>query len=94
MGKLLNHLVSKNVLNPKDVGSGCVLYGSMLDDIGIDLPKAPNNFGEILGMVKEIVVKMEDEWFKKAVLDAVIKSVSESVLATQAPEIEACRSLV
>ncbi|KAF8073282.1 hypothetical protein N665_1122s0011 [Sinapis alba] len=62
----------------------------MLDDIGIDLPKAPNTFGEILGslvmanasdfeMVKEILVKMEDEWFTKAVLDAVIKSVSESL---------------
>ncbi|CAN6985518.1 unnamed protein product [Brassica rapa subsp. trilocularis] len=57
----------------------------MLDDIGIDLPKAPNNFGEILGslvmasasgfeLVKDILMKMEDEWFKKAVLDAVIKS--------------------
>ncbi|KAF3489297.1 hypothetical protein F2Q69_00057755 [Brassica cretica] len=72
-----------------------MLYGSMLDDIGIDLPKAPNNFGEILGslvmanasdfvMAKEILVKMEDELFKKAVLDAVVNSVSESPLATQA----------
>ncbi|KAF3600389.1 hypothetical protein F2Q69_00033213, partial [Brassica cretica] len=76
-------------------GSGCMLYGSMLDDIGIDLPKAPNNFGEILGslvmanasdfvMAKGILVKMEDELFKKAVLDAVVNSLSESPLATQA----------
>ncbi|WZZ09739.1 hypothetical protein YC2023_095660 [Brassica napus] len=49
VAKLLNHLVSKNVLTPKDIGSGCVLYGPTLDDTGIDLPKAPNNFGEILG---------------------------------------------
>ena len=72
-----------------------MLYGSMLDDIGIDLPKAPNNFGEILGslvmanasdfvMAKGILVKMEDELFKKAVLDAVVNSLSESPLATQA----------
>lgn len=105
VAKLLEHLVSKNGLTPKDIRNGCLLYGSMLDDIGIDLPKAPNNFGEILGslvmaqasdfqMVKEILMKMEDEWFKKAVLDAVIKSVSESLLATQAAEVEACRSLV
>ncbi|VVB10930.1 unnamed protein product [Arabis nemorensis] len=105
VAKLLKHLVSKNVLTPKDIGNGCLLYGSMLDDIGIDLPKAPNNFGEILGslvmaqasdfeMVKEILMKMEDEYFKKAVLDAVVKSVSESLLATQAAEVEACRSLV
>ncbi|KAJ4870669.1 Eukaryotic translation initiation factor isoform 4G-2 [Raphanus sativus] len=105
VANLLAHLVSKNVLTPKDIGSGCLLYGSMLDDIGIDLPKAPNNFGEILGslvmanasgfeMVKEILVKMEDEWFKKAVLEAVIKNVSDSLLATHAAEVEACRSLV
>ncbi|KAL0798264.1 hypothetical protein Bca101_053438 [Brassica carinata] len=105
VAKLFNHLVSKNVLSPKDIVSGCVIYGSMLDDIGIDLPKAPNNFGEILGslvmaiasdfeMVKEILLKMEDELFKKAVWDAVVKSVSESLLATQAAEVEACRSLV
>lgn len=79
--------------------------GLWLDEIGIDLPKAPNNFGEILGslvmanasgfeMVKEILVKMEDEWFKKAVLEAVIKNVSDSLLATHAAEVEACRSLV
>ncbi|KAL1210517.1 Eukaryotic translation initiation factor isoform 4G-2 [Cardamine amara subsp. amara] len=105
VGELLEHLVSKNVLTPEDLGNGCLLYGSMLDDIGIDLPKAPNNFGEILGslvmakasdfkVVKEILMKMEDEWFKKAVLEAVIRSVSESLLATQAAEVEACRSLV
>ncbi|CAN8326664.1 unnamed protein product [Cochlearia groenlandica] len=105
VAKLLEHLVSKNVLTPKDLKSGCVLYGALLDDIGIDLPKAANNFGEILGSlvmanasdfeaVKEVLTKMEDEWFKKAVLDAVIKSVSESMLATQADEVEACRCLV
>nr|VDC74189.1 unnamed protein product [Brassica rapa] len=105
VANLLAHLVSKNVLTPKDIGSGCLLYGSMLDDIGIDLPKAPNNFGEILGslvmasasgfeVVKEILMKMEDEWFKKAVLDAVIKSVSDSLLVTHAADVEACRSLV
>ncbi|KAL0739240.1 hypothetical protein Bca4012_015450 [Brassica carinata] len=105
VARLLEYLVSKNVLTPKDIGSGCLLYGSMLDDIGIDLPKAPNNFGEILGslvmanasdfgMVEEILKKMEDDRFKKAVLDAVIKSVSESLLAAQAAKVEACRSLV
>ncbi|CDY28210.1 BnaA01g06390D [Brassica napus] len=41
-----------------------------------------------------ILMKMEDEWFKKAVLDAVIKSVSDSLLVTHAADVEACRSLV
>ncbi|AEE85795.1 translation initiation factor-like protein [Arabidopsis thaliana] len=105
VAKLLEHLVSKNVLTPKDLRNGCLLYGSMLDDIGIDLPKAPNNFGEILGslvmakasdseLVKEILMKMGDEWFKKAVLEAVMRSVSESLLTTEAVEVEACRGLV
>nr|VDC83846.1 unnamed protein product [Brassica rapa] len=105
VARLLEYLVSKTVLTTKDIGSGCLFYGSMLDDIGIDLPKAPNNFGEILGSlvmanasdfetVEEILKKMEDDRFKKAVLDAVIKSVSESLLAAQAAKIEACRSLV
>ncbi|CAH8355710.1 unnamed protein product [Eruca vesicaria subsp. sativa] len=105
VARLLEYLVSKNVLTSKDIGSGCLLYASMLDDIGIDLPKAPNNFGEIVGSlvmanasdfgtVEEILLKMEDDRFKKAVLDAVIKSVSESLLAAQATKVEACRSLV
>uniref|UniRef100_A0A1J3G2H2 Eukaryotic translation initiation factor isoform 4G-2 n=2 Tax=Noccaea caerulescens TaxID=107243 RepID=A0A1J3G2H2_NOCCA len=108
--ELLEHLILKNALTQKDVGSGCLLYGSMLDDIGIDLPKAPNSFGEILGklvsaeildfeLVKEVLKKMEDEYLRKSVLDAVIKSVTESssgqsLLDSQAAEVEACRSLL
>lgn len=44
-------------------------------------------------MVEKILMKMEDGFFKKAVLDAVM-SVSESLLATQAAEVEACRGLL
>jgi translation initiation factor 4G len=108
--ELLEHLISKNALTQKDVGSGCLLYGAMLDDIGIDLPKAPSSFGEILGklvsaeildfeLVKEVLKKMEDEYLRKTVLDAVMKSVTESssgqsLLDSQAAEVEACRSLL
>ncbi|XP_010472401.1 PREDICTED: eukaryotic translation initiation factor-like [Camelina sativa] len=87
IAKLLKHLISKNVLTCEDLGAGCFLYGSMLDDIGIDLPKAPNSFGEILGelvsakalefeFVGEVVKKMEDEWFRNIVVEAVSKSIS------------------
>ncbi|KAJ6743847.1 EUKARYOTIC TRANSLATION INITIATION FACTOR 4 GAMMA [Salix viminalis] len=31
--------------------------GSLLDDIGIDLPKAPNNFGEVLGNLVVVRVR-------------------------------------
>nr|AAK62591.1 AT5g57870/MTI20_13 [Arabidopsis thaliana]AAK91491.1 AT5g57870/MTI20_13 [Arabidopsis thaliana] len=81
----------------------------MLDDIGIDLPKAPNNFGEIVGklilaggvdfkLVREIIGKMEDDRFQKMVVDAAVRIVEsseqgKSLLASQAADIEACRNL-
>ncbi|KAF2310435.1 hypothetical protein GH714_010084 [Hevea brasiliensis] len=49
VAKLLEYLLTKKVLTARDIGTGCLLYGSLLDDIGIDLPKAPNNFGEVIG---------------------------------------------
>uniref|UniRef100_A0A1J3IS27 Eukaryotic translation initiation factor isoform 4G-1 n=1 Tax=Noccaea caerulescens TaxID=107243 RepID=A0A1J3IS27_NOCCA len=106
---LLEYLLSKKVVTPKDLASGVSLYGAMLDDIGIDLPKAPNNFGEIVGklilaggvdfkLVREIVGKLEDDRFQKAVVDAAVRIVEsseegKSVLASQAADIEACRNL-
>ncbi|CAK7338166.1 unnamed protein product [Dovyalis caffra] len=109
VAKLLEYLFAKKVLTAEDIGAGCLLYGSMLDDIGIDLPKAPNNFGEIMGklvlvggldfkVVIEVLKKMEDDMFRRAVFEAAIRIVSSSpdgqhVLDTQASDIEACRSL-
>ncbi|KAE8700159.1 Eukaryotic translation initiation factor isoform 4G-1 [Hibiscus syriacus] len=49
VSKLLEYLFTKKVLTARDIGTGCLLYGALLDDVGIDLPKAPNNFGEIIG---------------------------------------------
>lgn len=108
--KLLEHLLNKNVLTARDIGSGCLLYGSMMDDIGIDLPKAPNNFGEILGklvsiggldfaVVKEVLKKMEDNFFQKAIFGGAMKSLNsspsgEGILATQRVEIQACENLL
>ncbi|KAL5699013.1 hypothetical protein ACHQM5_029975 [Ranunculus cassubicifolius] len=86
--KLLEDLYKKKVITSRDVGTGCLLYGVMLEDIAIDLPKAPFNFGEIMGklivagcldfkVVGEILKKIEDpdSLFKQAILDATIKSV-------------------
>lgn len=110
VAKLLQYLYAKKVLTARDIGTGCLLYGSVLDDIGIDLPKAPNNFGEIIGklvlaggldftVVREVLKKMEDDMFQKAVLDAALRTVSSSpeaqvILDSQASDIEACRSLL
>lgn len=109
VANLLEHLFTKKILSASDLGTGCLLFGSLLDDIGIDLPKAPNNFGEIMGklilaggldfkVVKEILKKVEDDWFQKAVFDAVLRVINSSsgqaLLDSQASDIEACRSVL
>lgn len=109
IANLLEHLLSKKVVTPKDLETGFLLYGAMLDDIGIDLPKAPNNFGEIVGklilagdvdfkLVREIIGKMEDDRFQKMVVDAAVRILEssekgKSLLASKAADIEACRNL-
>ncbi|KAE8710376.1 Eukaryotic translation initiation factor isoform 4G-1 [Hibiscus syriacus] len=109
VSKLLEHMSIKKVFTPRDIGNGCLLYGALLDDVAIDLPKAPNNFGEIIGglllaggldfkEVKEILKKMEDGMYQKAVFDSAMRSVSsnpsgQGLLNASASEVEACRSL-
>ncbi|KAK4769382.1 hypothetical protein SAY86_027532 [Trapa natans] len=108
--KLLEFLLTKNVLTPRDLGSGCLLYGSMMDDIGIDLPKAPNNFGEILGrlilaggidfkVVKEILLRVEDDLYQKEIFKAAMKMINsnpsgQAVLGAQVSEVEECSGMV
>ena len=109
IASLLVYLLSKKVVTPKDLETGCLQFGAMLDDVGIDLPKAPNNFGEIVGklivaggvdfkLVREVLGKMEDDRFQKAVIDAAVRIVEsseqgKSLLASQAADVEACRNL-
>ncbi|XP_024961026.1 eukaryotic translation initiation factor-like [Cynara cardunculus var. scolymus] len=106
--KLLDYLCSKKVLVKPDLRTGCVSYGSLLDDIAIDLPKAPNNFGEIMGrlvvsggidfkVVAEVVKNME-EYFRKAVFGGVKRIVGSSssgnvILTAQAADVAVCESL-
>ncbi|KAI3837717.1 hypothetical protein MKX03_001807 [Papaver bracteatum] len=110
VAKLLVHLFSKKVLIARDIGTGCLLYGSMLDDIGIDIPKAPSNFGEIMGkmilagslefkVVNEILKNVEDTRFKKAIFDSAMSCVTtdpsgQGVLGSQEADIEGCKSLL
>jgi translation initiation factor 4G len=93
--KLLEYLLAKKVLTSDDIETGFSLYASNLDDIGIDLPKAPNNFGEIIGklvlsggldfkVVEEIVKKMEDDMFQKAVVSAASRIVSSGASSSSA----------
>ncbi|XP_020080570.1 eukaryotic translation initiation factor-like, partial [Ananas comosus] len=107
---LLQFLFAKNVLELRDLGTGCLLYGSMLDDISIDLPKAPVYFGEVMGkliladglsfkVVEEILKKVEDERFREAIFDAVVKSIEANpsglvIMSSQSTELEACKNLL
>ncbi|KAI4376764.1 hypothetical protein MLD38_014487 [Melastoma candidum] len=109
VGKLLEFLLTKKTFSSRDIGTGCLLYASMLDDIGIDLPKAPNNFGELVGrlvsaggldfkVLKEILKKVEDDRYQRAIFDSTMKIVSGSpsghtILDSQAADIEECKSL-
>ncbi|KAL4589921.1 hypothetical protein LXL04_002833 [Taraxacum kok-saghyz] len=107
--KLLDHLVSKKVLTRADLTAGCTAYGSLLDDIAIDLPKAPSNFGEIMGhlvvtggldfkIVADVLKTMEDDHFQKAVFMGVKRVVGSSanggaVLEAQAADVAACERM-
>ncbi|KAK9705704.1 hypothetical protein RND81_07G076600 [Saponaria officinalis] len=108
--KFLEHLLAKNVFSPRDIGTGCLLYGSIIDDIAIDLPKAPNNFGEIIGklilakgtdfnVVKEVLKKVEDEMFRKPIFDATVRVIGSSpsgqgLLEAQASDVKECKGLL
>ncbi|KAL8168373.1 hypothetical protein V2J09_009872 [Rumex salicifolius] len=110
VSNLLGHLLANKRFTTKDIAEGCVAYGSLMDDIAIDLPKAPNNFGEIagqlvlaggldFGVLKDVLEKMEDDFFRKAIFNAAVRVVSSSpsgqcVMDAQADQIEACRGLL
>ncbi|KAL6534796.1 hypothetical protein OROGR_013471 [Orobanche gracilis] len=80
-----------------------------LEDLAIELPKAPAQFGEIVGglvlaggldfkVVSEILVKVGDTYYQKAVFDAAMKTVrsghaGKEVVYTQASDIAACECL-
>ncbi|KAG9455904.1 hypothetical protein H6P81_000412 [Aristolochia fimbriata] len=108
--KLLEFLFGKKVISSRDIETGCLLYASALDDVGIDIPKAPSNFGEVIGslivagaldfkVVKEILGKVEDTRFRGAILDGAMKSVNANptgreIIASQKDEVKACEDLL
>ncbi|KAI3814686.1 hypothetical protein L1987_14330 [Smallanthus sonchifolius] len=109
LAKLLDHLLANKVLTRANLASGCTSYGSLLDDIAIDLPKAPTNFGEIMGhlvlsggldfkVVYDVLKKMEDDYFQKSVFTSVKWVVGSSpfgkdVFELQAADVGLCESL-
>ncbi|TKY73135.1 Eukaryotic translation initiation factor isoform 4G-1 [Spatholobus suberectus] len=109
VANLIEYLYIKKILTAIDIGTGCLLFGSLLDDIGIDLPKAPSNFGEIIGklilaggldfkVVREILKKVEDDLFQRAIFDSAVEAIGyasgQAVLDSQTSDIEACQRLL
>ncbi|TVU29289.1 hypothetical protein EJB05_20849 [Eragrostis curvula] len=108
--KLLEHLHSKNIFKAADLGTGCLLYGSLLDELAIDLPKAPAHFGEVFGrlilshcmgfgVLEDTLRKMEDAFFRSAVFKAATKTIEanpsgQAILSSHAAEIDACNNLL
>ncbi|KAH6819235.1 MIF4G domain-containing protein / MA3 domain-containing protein [Perilla frutescens var. frutescens] len=111
VAKLVEYLFAKKVLTAEDIATGSIHYAALLEDLAIDLPKAPANFGEIIGVlvlvgglnfkvVREILAKVDDDYFQKAVFTAAMKIVSSSsdpdgkqLLDAQASDVAACESL-
>ncbi|CAN6450334.1 unnamed protein product [Victoria cruziana] len=110
ISKLLEFFITKKALTLQDLRSGCLQYGSQLDDIALDAPKAPSNFGEVIGrliiagildfkFVRETLQNIEDTFYRKLVLDAAmewIKSTGagQSILGSQGADVEACDRLL
>nr|GMD27583.1 eukaryotic translation initiation factor-like [Ipomoea batatas] len=108
--KLLEYLFEKKIFDSNVLGSGCQKFASLLDDLAMDLPKAPTNFGDIIGrlvlagginfsIVNEILKSIGDNFYLKDVFSAVMRVVSSSpsgnaILDSQATNVEACRSLL
>ncbi|KAL3331681.1 hypothetical protein AABB24_032341 [Solanum stoloniferum] len=109
VAQLLEHLFVKKVFTAGDLVTGFLNFSSLLDDLAMDLPKAPVNFGDIISrlvlagafdfkVVNEILKKVTDDLYQKDVFTATMGSISSSptgqaVLDSQASDVEACKAL-
>ncbi|XP_009597543.1 eukaryotic translation initiation factor isoform X2 [Nicotiana tomentosiformis] len=109
VAQLLEYLFVKKVFTAGDLGTGLLNFASLLDDLAMDLPKAPANFGEIIArlvlagaldfkVVNEILKKVTDDLYQKDLFTATMGAISSSptgqaVLDSQAPDVEVCKTL-
>lgn len=109
VAQLLEHLSAEKVFTATDLATGCLNFASQLEDLAMDLPKAPANFGEIISrlvltgamdfkLVNEILQKVTDDLYQKDLFAAIMKAISSSptgqgVLDSQAPDVKACKNL-
>lgn len=73
------------MLTGKDLEEGFLRYSSLLDDVGIDLPKSPGCFGEVVGklilggtldskVARQVWEKVEDDRLRATVFNAAMQS--------------------
>ncbi|CAN4113254.1 unnamed protein product [Withania somnifera] len=109
VSQLFEHLFVKKVFTSGDLVTGFLNFASLLEDLAMDLPKAPLNFGDIIArlvlagafdfkVVNEILKKVTDDLYQKDVFTATMVAISSSpkgqaVLDSQAPDVEACKTL-
>ncbi|KAK7269318.1 hypothetical protein RIF29_22042 [Crotalaria pallida] len=88
---LFKFLFVKKVLSDADISTGFAWFGSLVDDIGIELPFAPCIFGEIIGelvfdgvldfaVVIEILNRVNDYRFQIDIFDAAVCIIRQAVL--------------
>lgn len=108
--KLLQYLFEKKIFYLTVLGTGFTSFASLLDDLAVDLPKAPTNFGDITGrlilsgglnfsLLQEILKQVGDTLYQKDVFSSAMKVLDSSpsgkaVLDSQATDVEACRRLL
>ncbi|KAL5214477.1 hypothetical protein ABZP36_003629 [Zizania latifolia] len=108
--RLLEHLHTKKIFKTQDLKTGCLLYASLLEDIGIDLPLAPAQFGDVVArltlscglnfeVVEEILKTVEDTFFRKGIFNAIMKTMGASspgqaILSSHAAVVDVCNNLL
>lgn len=107
--KLLENLCLKNVVAERDIQAGVVRVAEQLDDLALDIPKAPEHVGDLigklsvsgvvdLGLLVEVIQSAKDPGLKKIVYEAALKAIksgpnSERMLS-QRNELLKCERLV
>ncbi|RAL44151.1 hypothetical protein DM860_016397 [Cuscuta australis] len=90
VSELLEVLHAMRVFSSEDLRNGCMQFAGVLDDLAMDLPKAPAGFGGIIGrlvlcggldfgVVKEMIMKkVRNEMYRKDVFSAAMAVVKSS----------------
>ncbi|KAI5061888.1 hypothetical protein GOP47_0022427 [Adiantum capillus-veneris] len=109
ISKLFEFLCSKKVLSQGDVRAGIRMVAEQLEDLALDIPMAPKYIGDLvgkaslagvaeLGILVDIIQRIEDPLLKRSVYDAALKTIklgpNSERLLTQRSKFQECERLV